>query len=292
MEIYETDINFKTLEETAPEVNDAFPYRCACTNLQNYPGKEFPWHWHSDVEILYITEGAIEFKTPCHKYILEKGDIIFLSSETLHCTLAVDDLPGIHMEFIFSPLLIGGNAGSQITKKYVSPLVSQDLEPIIIKSDNPINEKLVSYLLIAFDAFHSKSFGFELEIRHTMEMVWMLLLQEGKGHEIIRRGTNDERIKSILSYINDNYTSAISLNNVASSIHISTRECSRIFKKELGLTIMDYLLSFRLNASCEMLQKTSKSISEIAMSCGFASSSYFTKVFKEAYGITPKEYRK
>ena len=54
---------------------------------------------------------------------------------------------------------------------------------------------------------------------------------------------------------------------------------------------MDYLLSLRINKACEMLQNTDYAISDIAMRCGFSSSSYFTKLFHAKSGVTPRQYR-
>lgn len=293
MRIYGTDIDDNTLKETSPDVTDAFPFRTDCTDLQDYPGKMFPWHWHNDVEILMIVSDKIEFRTSGNSYTLNSGDIIFITSNVLHCTNAVADLPGIHKEFVFSPILIGGAVGSSIAQKYVVPLVNSGPEIILIPANHPRNSAISKCLNEAYDLYISKPDGYELYIRHSMEEVWMQLRDEADKASLRKpkHTASEERIHAILNYLQDNYGFDITVADMADIAGVSTRECSRCFKTQLGTTPMVYLLNLRISKACEMLQSTDHAIGHIAMSCGFSSASYFTKLFREKMGMTPREYK-
>lgn len=69
--------------EILPAEFSHLPYICMLTDLIKYNGI-FPWHWHSALEIDYIMEGDIEFRTPEHTMLLKKGDAVFVNSEILH----------------------------------------------------------------------------------------------------------------------------------------------------------------------------------------------------------------
>ncbi|UKS27981.1 helix-turn-helix transcriptional regulator [Paenibacillus sp. HWE-109] len=65
-----------------------------------------------------------------------------------------------------------------------------------------------------------------------------------------------------------------------------------MFNKYVGQTPNTYLTRYRIQKSCEMLKETKRSISEIALACGFQSSSYFTSIFRKQLGLVPQDYRK
>ena len=64
-----------------------------------------------------------------------------------------------------------------------------------------------------------------------------------------------------------------------------------MLKEKKGITLRQYIISYRLKRSMKMLELTKKSVAEIAEECGFTDSSYFTKTFKANFNMTPKEYR-
>ena len=89
----------------------------------------------------------------------------------------------------------------------------------------------------------------------------------------------------------DHYRENLTLENIAASAFLSSGYASRIFKKQMNISIMDYLLQLRMDEAKKMLRETTLSIDEIASKTGYADSSYFTKVFRKAMGMTPSRYR-
>ena len=99
-------------------------------------------------------------------------------------------------------------------------------------------------------------------------------------------------IKNILDYIEENYAEPITLNTLADRVHISKEYLCRIFSSMSESSPIEYLNRYRIQKSAYMLMSTSKRVSEISLSCGFNSSSYFNKLFLRYMGCTPTEYRK
>ena len=98
-------------------------------------------------------------------------------------------------------------------------------------------------------------------------------------------------VDSVISYLQQNYGSDVSLLDVARHAGMSTSYLCRLFKKEKGTTVNAFLTQIRIDQSKKMLE-TDADIAEIAERCGFSDQSYFTKVFRQTEGVTPLKYRK
>lgn len=95
-----------------------------------------------------------------------------------------------------------------------------------------------------------------------------------------------------LEFLANFYTSRISLQDVAGNAGISTRHFARLFLKEMGMNVQDYLGILRIRKAKDLLENSDQDITRIAYSLGFNSSQYFTTSFKRIEHITPKEYRR
>lgn len=103
----------------------------------------------------------------------------------------------------------------------------------------------------------------------------------------------NKRVATIISYLERNYASPITLQELSDKVYLSKDYMSAIFKKETGRTIMQYLTDIRLgHAQHLLLSHTDKRIVDIGKMCGFDSPSYFGKQFKKSIGTTPEKYRR
>ena len=99
-----------------------------------------------------------------------------------------------------------------------------------------------------------------------------------------------EAMRRAKHFLDENFMDQVSLKQTARYIGISPAYLSRVFHHEYGVSFTQYLTAIRLAAAKELLQSTRLQIAEVAARCGFASSSYFIKVFSDHYGVTPKNY--
>ncbi|WP_313561580.1 response regulator transcription factor [Ruminiclostridium cellobioparum] len=106
---------------------------------------------------------------------------------------------------------------------------------------------------------------------------------------------NNKSIKLILrkaiDYIQEHYSEQVTLNEVAENIYVSTFYISRMFKKELGKSFVDYLNDVRIEKSKELLKDIKYKTYEVAEIVGISDPHYFSKLFKKYSGMTPSEYR-
>ena len=98
-------------------------------------------------------------------------------------------------------------------------------------------------------------------------------------------------VENLDSYIRENYKDEISNTEIGAIFGYHPFYVSRMLKDKKGITLRQYIISYRFKAAKKMLELTDKSIAEIAEETGFTDASYFAKSFKSAFGITPKEYR-
>ena len=98
-------------------------------------------------------------------------------------------------------------------------------------------------------------------------------------------------IDTIKSYIAEHLHEDLSLNAVAEVVYLSPRYLSRMFKQETGENFVDYVTRMRMDKAAQLLHSTEHNIEQIAASLGYNNPAYFTKKFKEIYGMTPSNYR-
>ena len=98
-------------------------------------------------------------------------------------------------------------------------------------------------------------------------------------------------VKQALAYIQQNYPRSFSLVELSETIGVSKSYLSRIFKMDMGISLWDYLNRFRIQKAKEILLLTDESISAIATEVGYEDISYFSRVFREIVGCSPRAYR-
>lgn len=97
-------------------------------------------------------------------------------------------------------------------------------------------------------------------------------------------------LKSI-EFIENNYNRKLSLKQISEELYVSPNYLSRLFKKEMGVNLFDYIQMFRLEKSKELLDDLSFKVFEIAKLVGYSDNKYFGNLFKKTFDCTPLEYR-
>lgn len=100
-------------------------------------------------------------------------------------------------------------------------------------------------------------------------------------------------VKQAIEYVNDHYdNSELSVESIADALKMNPNRLNTKFKKETGETIWKLIIKVRMDKARDLLNNSNKKVSEICLLTGYKSISYFSKVFKETYGMTPLEYRR
>jgi two-component system response regulator YesN len=99
-------------------------------------------------------------------------------------------------------------------------------------------------------------------------------------------------VREAVNCIRFNIDQPVNLNSLADTIGVNPSHLSRTFKKELGMTLTDYINKLRIEEAKYMLDRSSDSVTEIASQVGYSDSNYFSKVFRRWEHVTPHDYRK
>lgn len=271
-----------------------FPFLVSYQKLSEYESGSFMWHWHPEIEITYVRKGTMCYKVNNLVYHLKEGDIVFNNSGALHSGTMENQEDCTYIPITFDPRLIYGFFQSTINSKYVDPVIQESLLPAIcIDQSEPWHRSFREYLLRIIDLDEKKPDFYELDITICLQSIWRLLLEHITYEPQASRENSLEydRIKKILSYIEENYQNKITLNDIAGHIHLCESECTRLFKRHMNTTLFAFLQEYRIERSLEFLQ-ADQPVSAVADKAGFSDPNYYSKVFAKIKGCSPREYQK
>lgn len=103
---------------------------------------------------------------------------------------------------------------------------------------------------------------------------------------------SNELVVKILNYIDDNLYKRITMDEISSIFYFNKDYLMRIFKKELDITIMDYINKRRIYNSLELLKNTDDLVIKVALNSGYSSLEYYSETFTKVLGVSPLTYRK
>lgn len=245
---------------------------------------DIPWHWHDEFEFGHILGGSMQYKTNHHEFILHEGDGIFVNSGVLHYLHPLEPAEEVRLQSqFFDRSFLAGASGSILDIKYIAPVLEQkQLDAVPLYCSDAGSAEFLEKLREGAELSSKGEPFFELRLRSLFSKLWEMVYSWAMDEKKNGTGFNaleDERIKQMLSYIQEHYSEKITVQDIASSIHISERECYRLFQTSLGETPVEFMISLRLQKAQELLRYTDKSVLEVAVETGFGTSSYFGKIF-------------
>ena len=273
--------------------NEQFPFLVSYQKLSEYESGSFMWHWHPEIEITYVQKGTMCYKVNHMVYHLKEGDIVFNNSGALHSGTMENQKDCAYIPVTFDSRLIYGFFQSTVNSKYVDPVIQDSMLPAIcIDQSESWHKPFREYLLRIIALDEKKPDFYELDITICLQSMWRLLLEHITYEPQASRENSLEydRIKKILSYIEENYQNKITLNDIAGHIHLCESECTRLFKRHMNTTLFAFLQEYRIERSLEFLQDD-QPVSAVADKAGFSDPNYYSKVFAKIKGCSPREYR-
>lgn len=287
-----TDQNQKELKQHGTY---DFPVLVSHEALSAFDRGYFFWHWHPEIEFTYVVEGDICYQIGKQVYHLKPDQGLFCNSNMPHTGKHWKSPDCTYISITFDPRIIYGYESSLIQKKYVLPITQNSLlESLLLSQDKDWQAELLSLLHQIQAGYDSAAFTRELCIQRLLLEAWSILYEHllPLPQESQRQTNEKDRILKILSFLHTHYQEALTLDALASEIHLCKGECCRIFKKYMRVSPFDYLLQYRIEQSLPLLAETDQNITDIALQCGFVTSSYFSRIFRRRMACTPREYRK
>lgn len=281
----------ETLRETVRHGNDRYPFAYYPENIWQFDFHRIDWHWHHELEFLFVAEGSALCLIGSDKVELHKGCGLFINSGILHRFEAKSStfFPNI----VFSPALLAPEE-SLIYEKYVNPVINAAIPCQIFQPDIPWQNDVLRILSQIFTLQETKSPN-ELCTLQLLLQLWNTLWEHldldcgsQNSHRVNHR---QARLQTMMQYIHDHYTEELTLEAIAASASISKSGALHIFQSGIHISPVSYLIQYRLAQAAALLYTTQKTVSAIADDTGFTSAGYFCRKFRQYYHMSPNEYR-
>ena len=224
---------------------------------------------------------------------LEQGDALFVNTRRMHYGYSRQGQNCRFLCILLHSSLFTGS-GTLLEREVTPVLEHPDVNWHRLDAASPAGQE-AALLLSRIAALKEEApEAYEMEVVGLLHILWSVLLRHmgplppaaGKPH------TELDLQRTMVSYICQNYGEKLSLSDIAKAGHVSRSRCCQMFRRHLQQTPVEYLNSYRLKTAANLLRGTNQTVTEIALSCGFNHLSYFSKMFLQVYGCTPKEYRK
>lgn len=282
----------ENLMETVKHGSNSYPFHFYYENLALFDFNCIEWHWHTELEFVYVESGTVTFWIGEKQFDLSEGNGIFINSKILHRFYSSAE--AIIPNFVCMPTFLAAE-DSLIYHKYILPVISSSLLFQIFYAEIPWQAKIISIIKQVIAVQDGVS-SIELATASLMQRLW-LELYENTDFSNLEDHSNDSassqaRVQLMMQYIHQNYSHDISLDEIAGHARISKSTVLNLFHKFLHITPINYLIHYRLNEAALLLAKTEKKINTISDETGFNNVDYFCRLFKKHYQVTPTEYRK
>jgi len=262
--------------------------------ILNLPEFEPYWHFHPEFELTFIISGSGKRIVGDSIDLFYSGDLVLLGPDLPHTWNSVEneDQKGKcqAVVFQFSERIIPGPAKEFPEFDTIRKLLDAARLGIFFSQEiaGPISKKLLRITKLS-----------GLEKLCEFWQILDLLSITGHGRQVASANYiplvnkyNGNRINSVFRHVSIHFSEDIRLSQVAELTHLTQTSFSRFFKMITGETFTDYLNDFRISKACSLLtESTGLSIQQIAIECGFRSSTHFNRMFFRKKGCSPGSYR-
>ena len=266
----------KALREVIP-----VKYSSAAVKILNFKIKPhticFKLHWHNRVEFIRVKKGQMMIQCCSNTLKLKAGEMALFPPKTVHGGFS--EKAAVEYDVLMFDLKKFLNQ-TDVCNHYFQAFLNGDAKFEIIISNGET--------VACVDKICSNIDQNSLEI---VALVYNLIALLFKNHLYKLDPKANAKIRSIIDYIEENYTLDLSTKTISKKFGYSSEHFCRKFKESIGITPMAYLRICRLEQALKMIKNNEHSISEIALECGFSDANYFSRCFKSYYGVPPKHYR-
>ncbi len=258
-------------------------------------------HAHNDFEIAFLLKGKGHIKIENKMYDMVPGDVFLINAYEKHSYYSFSKELFLSQEEFQEnlPLLLIFQISNHFLREY-NPI----LRTTLFKSckldeflDKDLYSKCKTFLIdVALKYFEGKPF-FQFEIISELSTLFLRLFEKipykqisEEERENLKKRNN--RLEKIISYIDENLTSKIKLEDLAELEGLTATHISHIFTNTFEISFRDYLNMKRLEQSILLMEDKSKKLIDIAYESGFSDPKYMNQMFKKYFNCKPKDFKR
>lgn len=254
-------------------------------------------HYHQHLEFIVVKHGTVLFEIDAQRFTAEKGDVVIINSGKIHSAASMNGLEAVTLSLVFDLQMLFGFRDDVCTFRYLAPLLNGE---IMLKDHLPFHsregKRIRHRLQRIADLYLSQNDGFELLVKALMFSIFHDLYSSGiyiySSHEPPQKALKLTRLKQVFEFIDVNLCDKLTVNLLAEAIHLSEAHFYAFFREMTGQSPMVYINHLRLDRALRLLLTHKWTIQDIAEKVGFDNASYFIRLFKRRYGLTPTVYAK
>ncbi len=259
--------------------------------VENANSKAHLWHYHPEIELVYVNGGSGKRQIGSHISYYTDGDLILIGSNLPHCGFT-NEQTGNKNETVLQlkPDFLGKGYLGIPEMKNISMLF--DRAKAGIAFDGETKKRLGSKIEIMEKLAPFDKLLMLLEILNELEVSEDFKVLNAEGFSMEMQMQDNDRINLVFNYVKDNFQEQITLDEVAVLIRMTIPSFCRYFKKITHKTFTKFVNEYRLVHASKLLAEKPISITEICFESGFNNFSYFNKSFQEFTGKSASQYRK
>lgn len=255
-----------------------------------------PAHWHEEFELIYVREGKALYRVGEEEFVSGSGDIILIAPNEIHSIYQENENKQIYDTIVFNSEAFGLSKRERGFGEYIIPLMVGSRK--IVHRITPEIEGYETLKILVLEAVKSAEADQviqDLLLKSSLSrLLWHLIEEHCVRHnrDVPQSALGMEFLRATLQYISLNYTSTLSIAQLAKMNHCSESTFMAHFRKSIGITALEYIIQIRIQAACDLLKNSDQTVLEIALEVGFVNLSNFNRHFKRVVGMAPREYRK
>lgn len=280
-------------------IDKEFPFHITLFHFKS--GHYTPtWNWHERLELTMALDGPMRMGMGDTTVEMEAGDLIIVDNLKLH---NVQDFPGFKTRVIvmsFMPEFVYAPGSPSCDYAFLLPFYAKrEGHPHVLRATDeaagPIYAALVELLKYYFkstDQSHWQSGCKASFLQVLYQLTKRFQASEVMRAEFVQHRQLAERLARLFEFVRVNYADKISVEQATQLVHMSQAQFMKVFKKVSGMTFVAHVTRVRINNALRLLRETDMTIAEIAAKTGFSDQSYFDRRFRQAFGKSPREWRR
>ncbi len=289
--------NRTILKENVSHGSVSFPL-CVYNNDLGYKEHLLDYHWHDEIEFLYLSKGKAIFHIDSTPVELRENEAVLINRGEVHSGYSLDHSYCVYYSVVFSLELLYNSFQDICYSRYISPLARGEQKlPQKITGGQNWEREILARIKSIISCFTAQPEGYEMDIKASILKIFSLITANNAMISLHEKQNGakqvqTERLKRAIGYIKENYREKISIDAIAKEVNLTRYHFCRVFKSLTGQTPVEYINYYRINQALRLLKDENLKITDIAFDLGFNNLSYFVKKFKEYKNCTPSEYRK
>ncbi|TXI88499.1 MAG: AraC family transcriptional regulator [Chryseobacterium sp.] len=277
-----------SFEAVRPTIGSSFT---SLKFLTNENIKSHVWHYHPEVELIFVCKGSGKRQIGSSITYFSEGDLVLIGSNLPHCGLTNESTHNEYeMVIQFKPDFLGEPVWDTPEMQRISALLEKSKAGIVFGEE--VKKTIGKEITEMHDASSLDKLCRFLKILDELSVTQDYRILNAGKYYLQTQVEDNERINLIFNYVKDHFKEAITLEEMADLANMKVPSFCRYFKKITNKTFTQFVNEYRITHALKLLAEQPLSITEVCFESGFNNFSYFNRTFKEYIQKSPSQYRK